>query len=67
MLRSVAVPGEVAGYWAARMRFGNPEISWSRIMQPSIDLAREGIPVSRILAKKLRYRRASFLPLTNPT
>ena len=60
VLRSVAVPGEVAGYWAARQRFGNPDISWSRIMQPSIDLAREGIPVSRTLAEKLRYRSYSY-------
>ena len=53
-VRSVAVPGEVAGYWAARQRFGNLSISWQRIMQPTIDMARTGITVSRTKAEKLR-------------
>ena len=53
-VRSVAVPGEVAGYWAARERFGNLSISWKRIMQPTIDMARTGITVSRTKAEKLR-------------
>ena len=51
---SVAVPGEVAGYWEARQRFGNKEISWRRLIQPSIELARGGITVSRTKAEKLR-------------
>ena len=50
----MAVPGEVAGYWAARQRFGNKTISWRRLIQPSIDMAREGITVSRTKAEKLR-------------
>ena len=52
--RAVAVPGEVAGYWAARQRFGNLSVSWRRIMQPTIDMARRGITVSRTKAEKLR-------------
>jgi gamma-glutamyltranspeptidase/glutathione hydrolase/leukotriene-C4 hydrolase len=51
---SVAVPGEVAGYWAARQRFGNRSIAWRRIIQPTIDLCRGGIPVSWTLAAALR-------------
>ena len=50
----MAVPGEVAGYWTARQRFGNPDITWGRLIQPSIDLARRGITVSRTKAEKLR-------------
>ena len=52
----MAVPGEVSGYWAARQRFGNQEVSWRRLIQPSIDLARGGITVSRTKAEKLRAR-----------
>jgi gamma-glutamyltranspeptidase/glutathione hydrolase/leukotriene-C4 hydrolase len=51
---SVAVPGELAGYWAARQRFGNRSISWRRIIQPTIDLCLGGIPVSWTLAAALR-------------
>jgi len=47
---AVAVPGEIAGYWAARKRYGNSSISWERILGPSIRMAREGIPVSNTLA-----------------
>ena len=50
----MAVPGEVAGYWAARQRFGNKNISWRRLIQPTIDMARAGIRVSRTKAEKLR-------------
>ena len=51
---SVAVPGEVAGYWAARRRYGNSEVSWRRVLQPSIDLAAGGVPVSATLASAIR-------------
>jgi gamma-glutamyltranspeptidase / glutathione hydrolase / leukotriene-C4 hydrolase len=50
---AVAVPGELAGYWAARQRFGNRSLSWRRIIQPTIDLCRNGIPVSWTLADVL--------------
>ena len=56
----MAVPGEVAGYWAARRKYGNKEISWQRIIQPTIDLCREGIPVTASLAKVLREKGPEF-------
>ena len=56
----MAVPGEVAGYWAARRKYGNKEISWQRIVQPTIDLCREGIPVTASLAKVLREKGPDF-------
>ena len=40
--RSAAVPGEVKGYWEAKRRFGNPDISWKQLIQPSIDLCNNG-------------------------
>ena len=50
---AIAVPGEIAGYWAARRRFGNWNISWQRILQPTIDMCSHGIPVTRTLAEDL--------------
>jgi len=50
---SVAVPGEIAGYWEARKKFGNPGISWQRLLQPTIEMCREGILVSATMAETL--------------
>ena len=47
---SVGVPGEIAGYWEARRKYGNQDISWRRIIQPTIDMCRQGIPVSWTMA-----------------
>ena len=43
---SAAVPGEIKGYWEAKQRYGNPDISWGSLIQPSIDMARNGIEQS---------------------
>ena len=56
----MAVPGEVAGYWAARRKYGNKEISWQRILQPTINLCRRGIPVTASLASVLREKGPDF-------
>ena len=56
----MAVPGEVAGYWAARKKYGNKTISWQRILQPTIDLCRQGVPVTETLAEVLRQKGADF-------
>ena len=53
---AVAVPGEVAGYWEARRLYGNSSLSWQRILQPTIDMCRNGIPVSWSLAHVLATR-----------
>ena len=43
---SVAIPGEIKGYQKAKEMFGNPLVSWESLIQPSIELARKGIPVT---------------------
>ncbi|HET7274647.1 MAG TPA: gamma-glutamyltransferase family protein [Longimicrobiaceae bacterium] len=73
-LRTVAIPGEVAGLLEAHERFGN--LSRAEVMAPAIRLAEEGFPINQILAQMIamdsaklaRYPRASrvFLPDGRP-
>ena len=48
----MAVPGELAGYWAAHQAYGR--LNWSRLVMPSVKLAEEGFPVNRHMANALR-------------
>ena len=43
---SVAVPGELMGYWEAKQKFGSRKVSWKSLIEPSIKLCEEGIRVS---------------------
>ena len=60
----MGVPGEVAGLWAVRRKYGGQEtpggISWQRILQPTIDLCRQGITVTASLAEVLREKGPDF-------
>ncbi|RJX70903.1 gamma-glutamyltransferase [Tsuneonella suprasediminis] len=42
--KGVAVPGTVAGLWAAHERFG--KLPWANLVQPAIDLATNGVILS---------------------
>ncbi len=50
--KAAAVPGTVAGLYLAHQKFG--KLPWKRLLQPAVDLAREGIVVTHDLADKLR-------------
>lgn len=52
---SVGVPGTVAGLHLAHTRYGN--LAWAKLVQPAIDLARKGIPISWALHQQFKNRR----------
>lgn len=45
---SVAVPGELKGYWELHRRYG--KLQWSDLFEPTIKLLQRGIYVSGYLA-----------------
>jgi len=57
----VAVPGEVKGYWEAKERYGNPDISWASLVKPAIDMCRNGVKVSAHLFKALSKKENDIL------
>jgi gamma-glutamyltranspeptidase/glutathione hydrolase len=66
----VAVPGIVAGLEAVHRRYGR--LNWQEILQPAIELARDGFPISEVysrligdykqLLQSTEYGRQTFFP-----
>ena len=57
------VPGSVDGMAEAFKKYGS--LKWSELVQPAIDLARNGFPITKKLAADLNYGRDQFIKL-NP-
>lgn len=55
---SLGVPGEVAGYWEAHQKYGR--LNWSRLVEPSISLAKNGVPVTWHMAAALAQEGPKF-------
>ncbi|MEG3766669.1 gamma-glutamyltransferase [Alteromonas sp. 14N.309.X.WAT.G.H12] len=52
--KASGIPGSVAGMWQAHQRFG--KLPWARLVQPAVDLAKDGFKVPPKLAAKVdRY------------
>ncbi|MEW9797453.1 gamma-glutamyltransferase [Alteromonas sp. CYL-A6] len=51
--KASGVPGTVAGMWAAHKKFGS--LPWARLVEPAIQLARNGFIVPEGLADNARY------------
>jgi gamma-glutamyltranspeptidase/glutathione hydrolase len=52
--KAAGVPGTVAGFYYAHKEFG--KLPWQRLVQPAVDLARDGIIVNRDLSTQLKNR-----------
>lgn len=48
---AVAVPGELAGWWALHQRFGS--LPWAEVVAPAVALARDGFPAGELLPLRL--------------
>ncbi len=60
---AVGVPGSVAGLWAAHQRFGTQP--WRALVEPAIELARDGFVVHPKLALEVNVAVAKFGSRTN--
>ncbi|XP_046440696.1 scoloptoxin SSD14-like isoform X1 [Daphnia pulex] len=49
---AVAVPGELAGYWAAHQEYG--KLPWSRLVLPTAEMVEKGVPVNSHQANSLQ-------------
>ena len=56
---SIAVPGELLGYWELHHEYGS--LPWPDLIQPSIELAKNGHFVTTLLEKVLKQKRDSIL------
>ena len=52
-LKSVGVPGTVAGLYLAHQKYGN--LSWADLVQPSIDLAKNGFELTWSLSRAAAF------------
>lgn len=52
------VPGSVDGMWKAHKKYG--KLSWKELLQPAIDLASKGFPITTRQAEELNHYRESF-------
>lgn len=55
---SIGVPGELKGLELAHYRYG--KLSWGQVMGPVVQLAEQGVPVSRWLADEINNIRKAF-------
>ena len=56
---SIAIPGEIAGYWKAHKQYG--KLPWSALFKPAIDMCNEGITIEKALTFSILKNKANLL------
>ncbi len=59
-IRAIGVPGTVAGLYKAHKRFG--KLPWKKVVQPAIDLAQNGFPMTWTLYNEAQWLRSQSKP-----
>ena len=62
-LESIAVPGELAGYWHLYTRYGSGRVPWKALFTDAVHYARHGFPVSQHLADAFDALKQTILKL----
>lgn len=62
---AIAVPGELNGLWTAYKKFGSGRIAWGDLLQPTIDLCMNGLPVSETLGSSIKSSAAYIMDPAN--
>lgn len=60
---SIAIPGEIKGYWAMHRKYG--KLPWKRLFEPTIKLCLEGHPLTAFLHKAM-IRNETILRVEKP-
>lgn len=55
----MAVPGELIGYWELYKKYGG-SLPWKDLINPTIDLCKNGIYVTEYLANKFKGQSKAF-------
>uniref|UniRef100_A0A0N4ZI06 Gamma-glutamyltranspeptidase 1 n=1 Tax=Parastrongyloides trichosuri TaxID=131310 RepID=A0A0N4ZI06_PARTI len=54
---SIAVPGELHGFWTIFNKYGSGKIKWSELFEESIKLAKNGFPVTKHMVDSFEFRK----------
>uniref|UniRef100_A0A0N5BFC1 Gamma-glutamyltranspeptidase 1 n=1 Tax=Strongyloides papillosus TaxID=174720 RepID=A0A0N5BFC1_STREA len=54
---SIAVPGELHGFWTSFKKYGSGKIKWAELFKDSIKLAKEGFPVTKHMVDSISFRK----------
>lgn len=60
-VRSIAVPGELAGYWHMFKNYGSGKITWERLFKDAINFAMNGFSVGKHFHDTLQIKKNSIL------